>query len=716
MNSYHEKETNGFEPEKTDEQRLSDWTFIKFKDAMVAKDKIAKDWRDYIDAYNGEYFKDSTKADYKSNQVSNMIYSVIESIRPIMADERPRFEVLPRTKDGLQKADLCNKALDYEFDRTNMRSKILKQLHPTLQLGTSIFFVHWNADKGVDGEVECTIVNPFNFYVDPLASNIEDAEYVIYATYKHVNQLKQLFPNSANLLEGGNIKYSELIANREQQDYKTDTQILVLETWCRDYTYIDIEEEEYDGQKVTKRKRKYPNGRVITTAPELTLVLSDKENPYEDGKFPFVIMKDIDVPFEFWGKGEIEQILSPQIYINELNNQIIDNAKNTANMQWILDKNCGIGQGKLSNRPGLVIRKNPGSEVKRDAPPPMPNYVRETITELKTDIENISGVHDVTQGKRPSGIQAGNAILALQEAGQSRIRLKVQIMEEALTKVAQLWYSRMKQFWIKERWIRIADDQAEGGFNFVQVDRTMFDEEFDIQIKTGSTLNKNKNALLDLFIRLSQTMAEDGMPMVDRETVLEYTPIPNKRELVKKFDSIKENQAQQQIEQANQMLAQERQMFAEQVGQLNEAIQEVAKQLVQLNKDVDKIEQEHESIKEQERLTDMSEEAYQRGAEKTRQMFLDEMDAMSQQEQQAQQMQEQQVQQMQQAQPVQQEGELDDELLTQLNNMSPEELADLVEMYPELAQMIQEQAMQVQQMQQGTPQQMQQMASEQMMQ
>ena len=53
--------------------------------------------------------------------------------------------------------------------------------------------------------------------------------------------------------------------------------------------------------------------------------------------------------------------IAPQIYINELTNQIIDNAKSTANMQWIIDKNSGIGQGKLTNRPGLVIRKNPDS-------------------------------------------------------------------------------------------------------------------------------------------------------------------------------------------------------------------------------------------------------------------------------------------------------------------------------------------------------------------
>ena len=62
-------------------------------------------------------------------------------------------------------------------------------------------------------------------------------------------------------------------------------------------------------------------------------------------------------------------LLSPQQAVNDLSNQVIDNAKHTANMQWIIDKNAGIPKGELTNRPGLIIRKNPGAEVRRDSPP-----------------------------------------------------------------------------------------------------------------------------------------------------------------------------------------------------------------------------------------------------------------------------------------------------------------------------------------------------------
>ena len=146
--------------------------------------------------------------------------------------------------------------------------------------------------------------------------NIDNCEYLVYATYRNANQIKQQFPEKASAIEGSRITMSELVAERDNNDTQDANQVLILEMWCRDWVTID---ETIEGDK----KLKYPKGRVITCLPELGILLSDKKNPYKDGKFPFVLMKNYDIPFEFWGVGEVEQIMSPQHYINELTNQII---------------------------------------------------------------------------------------------------------------------------------------------------------------------------------------------------------------------------------------------------------------------------------------------------------------------------------------------------------------------------------------------------------
>jgi hypothetical protein len=301
---------------------------------------------------------------------------------------------------------------------------------------------------------------------------------------------------------------------------------------------------------------------VLTVAPDLHLVLEDKESPYEDGKFPFHLLKCYDVPFEFWGKGEIEQLLSPQTYINDLMNQIIDNARLTANMPWILDKNSGIGKGQLTNRPGLIIRKNPGTEVKREQPPAMPNYVKDMVETLKQDVEIISGVHDITQGRKPGSVSAASAIVALQEAAQARIRLKVKLMELTLSEIGAMWYNRMRQFWVTNRWIRLYDQTELQDPQFVEVTPEDLQVDVDILILGGSTMPSNKNAMLDLMVRLAQTPAEDSLPMIDRETVLQYTNIPDKKKIVQRFTQ--RAQANQQAQMQAQQAAMQQAQMAEQ--------------------------------------------------------------------------------------------------------------------------------------------------------
>ena len=68
----------------------------KFKEAMVHKAPYTSRWQTYLDAYYGDYFKNTNLPDFKSNMVSNYIYSVIETIRPLMLDNDPAFQAIPR--------------------------------------------------------------------------------------------------------------------------------------------------------------------------------------------------------------------------------------------------------------------------------------------------------------------------------------------------------------------------------------------------------------------------------------------------------------------------------------------------------------------------------------------------------------------------------------------------------------------------------------------
>lgn len=657
------KKENYIEAVPQQEKKLASWVYQKFKEAVVAKQKFTENWLTYYNAWNNTLFEKNDKPSYKTNHVSNFVYSTIESMRPVLFDSNPAFEAIPITADSMQYANDMNTVLDWEWNRTNCQELMLANSIYTFSLGTSLVMLNYDFKNGEDGEVVPIPISPFNFFPDPLATNMFDGEWYIYATYMHMNLLKIRYPKHAKFIQGGDITFSELVNNRNE-NATINNQVLIVEMWCKDYATVDCENE--NGEKVTKKK--YPNGRHIICAPELGLIFEDKPNPYDSDRIcPVFVFKDIDVPFQFWGEGEVKWLLSPQREINDLYDQIIDNAKHTANMQWIIDTNAGIPQGTLTNRPGLIVRKRPGSEVRRDSPPAMPMYVHQMTETLKENLEVISGVHDVTRGQTPSGIQSAAAIVALQEAAQIRIRLKVTLHNNALGELGTEWVRRIKQFWKFNRLIPKKVDEASQympmqlqgmemqspmmfsgntTYDFINSEDVL-QHDYKIIVKGASALKNNRASMLDQMIRLMQTPAEDGMPCVPREAVLDYLPDVNKRTIIGYFDKLKQEQMQMQ---------QQQQVNNDAMNQ----IQQLAQQLQQIGQVVGQMQQRFEQQDQEQRDEQLRVDGYRQG--------MNEAQAMQTQ--------------------LDKSGQLPPELQEEIAQLDDESLAMLMQQHPELVDML----------------------------
>lgn len=634
-----------------EEAQLANWVDQKFKEAMVAKGDLVRDWQRYMDAYNGDYIENKSRPDYKTDSVSNYIFSTVETIRPIMIDNDPQWQVLARLPEAEAKADSIDFMLRCEFDREKIRKKISTELINTLVMGTSIFYTKWNE---LEEKSEVVPISIFNFFPDPLATNVDNAEYLMYGDYFHVNELKTQFPKHKDRLTGGTINYEELSKN-DMNEVRVDNQVLVVEAWVYDWTSIDVE-EDYQGNKVKKQK---PGIRVIIAAPELGLILHDGPSPYKDKKMPFDVLKCYDIPNNFWGDGEVKRLLSPQTQMNELNNAIVDNAKATANMPWIVDKNAGIPKGKITSRPGLVIRKNPGSEVRRDQPPSMPAYVQNIVENFKYDMEQISGVHDSLKGNSEKGVYTAQGILSLQEAAQARVRIKTADLELVLGGIGYKLYSRNKQYWPEEKYVSMFGD--DGAQVFKLIDKSVFEYDYDIQVKAGSTAPTNKAAMFDLMIRLAQTPAEDGLPMVDRTAVLQYMPGFDSKKILNRMVEIQEQQRQDQVnEEEHQGEHKETQSI----------LQELTEQMQQMNKVIAELQNEIEKNSDEARIEQIREQSYNEGYED----FSSTIETGQGETEQG----------------IQPNEQLPDDVLAMIGELSDDELLELMQARPELKDMIQQ--------------------------
>ena len=160
-------------------------------------------------------------------------------------------------------------------------------------------------------------------------------------------------------------------------------------------------------------------------------------------------------------------------------------------------------------------------------------------------------------------------------------------------------------------------------------------------------MQQSRASMLDQMIRLMQTPAEDGMPCVPREAVLDYLPDVNKRLILQYFQKQKEERmALQQQQNANNEVVQQVQLLSQQMQELTQAIQSLQSRA--------------DSEDEQRKQDEIRFQGYQQGMAETK--------ALNSQ--------------------IDKAGNIPPELLEQIAGMSNEELAELLQSYPEIADII----------------------------
>jgi hypothetical protein len=230
----------------------------------------------------------------------------------------------------------------------------------------------------------------------------------------------------------------------------------VWEIWLDDDNIDEVLDEE--GEK--SYKKRFPHGRLITMLPNQNIVLQDVENPYKHGHKPYVRFVDTVLPRQFWGEGEAEPLMDIQRVINKIMSVILDYMNLMGNPVWVIESGSGVDSEQITNQCGLIIETAEGKSgtVRREIPPPLPQYIQELYQTMLNMANMISGVGELSNGARPIGITAAAAIETLQEASQTRIRQKARNMETALSQMGYLIVSLMMQFYRTPRVAKITGD------------------------------------------------------------------------------------------------------------------------------------------------------------------------------------------------------------------------------------------------------------------
>ena len=284
-------------------------------------------------------------------------------------------------------------------------------------------------------------VSIWNFYPDPDANSMDDAEYIVERHKLSKTQLRSLksrpyFNNDAieMAIDMGDTytrKYWEESMEDNSANYSPD-RLEVLEFWG----YVDTSILEENGVTIPKELKELDQVNVnawVCNNQILRLVL----NPFKPVRIPYYSVPYEHNPYSFFGIGIAENMDDTQTLMNGFMRMAIDNAALSGNLIIEVDEtNLTPGQD-LSVYPGKVFRRQGGAPGQAIFGTKFPNVAQENMQlfdKARVLADESSGFPSFAHGQ--TGIQGvgrtASGISMLMNAANGSIRNVIKNVDDYL--------------------------------------------------------------------------------------------------------------------------------------------------------------------------------------------------------------------------------------------------------------------------------------------
>lgn len=444
---------------------------------------------------------------------------LINRIRPVIRTEiarftaqKPSFTAIPASSEDrdLTAALAAEQILESQMDRKNLQ-KIFSETAFWLSLtGNGIIKTYWDStsfDKysSLVGDIVYGNVSPFNLLVPDLrASDIEEQPYVIHQYTRDIEWLYHFF--------GDRLKDVKLVPSAKSASSIMDEAYFKLK---------GSKESQLDACMVYEvwvkpgATRMMPHGGLVTMVDETILQFQDYGLPYSHGEYPFTHFTHIPSA-SFYRSSVIPDLEPLNAEYTDLRNQVAEARRKMAKPQLVSPKGS-ISASKMTNQIGLVIEYRPG--MKEPTPIPLvqlPQYVFDEQAQILTDMEDISGQHQVSKGSAPPGVTAATAIGFLQEKDDSYVSPTYGSIEYGFTKLGRQTLALAQQYWDLARTVKVVGE--DNVFDIQTFRGSDISSGTDIKVEAGSSLPQSKaakQALITDWMNQGHISSEEGLDMLE---------------------------------------------------------------------------------------------------------------------------------------------------------------------------------------------------------
>ena len=306
-------------------------------------------------------------------------------------------------------------------------------------------YPNWNDEGDYDPVVktvpECNHVSVWNFYPDPEATSMDDAEYVVERHKMSRTQLRALKSRPyfmEDAIEMAVAKGPDYVQKHWEMTMEDDQSQPDSERWevLEFWGFVDVDLLAEQGINVPREIADLDevsanlwvcNGEVIR------MVL----NPFKPARIPFYAVPYEHNPYSFFGVGIAENMDDTQTLMNGFMRMAIDNAALSGNMIIEVDETNLVPGQDLSVYPGKIFRRQGGAPGQAIFGTKFPNVAQENMQlfdKARVLADESTGFPSFAHGQ--TGVQGvgrtASGISMLMSAANGSIRTVVKNVDDYL--------------------------------------------------------------------------------------------------------------------------------------------------------------------------------------------------------------------------------------------------------------------------------------------
>ncbi len=513
---------------KSQSQLLAEYRRDVRRSKRWRSDNYDDDWRRFIDLYRGKQINGASAADHL---IVNMVFSTINVLGPAVAVNNPRFVVNARRPEAAPQAVITEEVLNYIWRTYRYQEDFRLALHDWLICGHGWVKIGYkftkppeekkvkdgaddsNApattddygdDYGIDdrddteGNVESEMhtavdrpfverMSVFDMFVDPDARHPKEWAWVAQRIWRPVEDVKVDSRYSATARQKVSTKKWSRWTGDGDSDARNDTKN------NRPMGFVEVI-EYYDVKRNTVSTFSL-SSETDSDNRDANFLIKPKKMPYAMGQ-PFVMLRAYEVPDYFYPMGDVEQIESLQLELNETRSQMMNHRKRFQR-KWLYEKDAfdrdGVAalESDIDNTMIPVISDGNIANVITPLPAVItPSDFYDQSSLISADLDRVSGVSDYQRAGTQANVKrTATEAAMIGDAANSRSQDRLAKVETMLAAIGERLIGLLQQYMTGEQVARIVTMPGKAWVNY---DADFIQGEFDYEVAAGSTEPMNE--------------------------------------------------------------------------------------------------------------------------------------------------------------------------------------------------------------------------------